>query len=184
MMTYLKDEKQWVRACLEDDLLAQKALYQHFASKMMGVCLRFAKTRTEAEDMLQDGFYRVFCDIGQYKGDGSLEGWVRKVIVNVALQHVRRRKMLFDSNTTPEELPEPENGYEDTFPVFLMDDLLNALQQLPEGCQVVFNLYVLEGFSHQEIASQLNITTGTSKSQLSKARSLLKEQFAKMDILT
>lgn len=177
------DEKAMLKACLKGDLKAQRCFYNRFANKMMGVCWRFAKSREEAEDLLQEGFFKVFCDLPRYRGEGSLEGWVRQVIVNVALQHVRKRKLLFQSVSENDLGNLQDKSHEQLFQQFEVADLLKMLHILPEGCRVIFNLFVLEGFSHKEIAEELKITTGTSKSQLAKARMLLKEQVKKIQIL-
>lgn len=181
-MKNLIDEKALVKACLEGEIKAQRCFYECFASKMMGVCWRFAKSREEAEDLLQEGFFKVFCDLSQFRGEGSLEGWVRQVIVNVALQHVRKRKIIFQTNLEIEELSLEDRSHEQMFQQFEIQDLLKMLHKLSEGCRVIFNLYVLEGFTHKEIAEQLNITTGTSKSQLAKSRALLKKEIEKQKI--
>ena len=151
----------------------------------MGVCLRYAKTWEEAEDLLQEGFLKVFMDLKQFKGNGSFEGWIRKVIVNVALQHLRRKKEIFNTSTriTFENIPEESNEYEEIILQFSKEEMLRKLKQLPEGCQVIFNLYVMEELSHKEIAEKLDISVGTSKSQLSKARTLLKKSLNLASIL-
>lgn len=182
-MRNLSDEKQLIEACLEDDLRAQKMLYHRYARKMMGVCLRYAKSWEEAEDLLQEGFLKIFVDLKQYNGNGSFEGWMRKVIVNTALQHIRKRKQMFFSNIEIEQIEEADFSYKEVFYKFEKEELLKLLKRLPEGCQLIFNLYALEGFTHKEIGEQLNISIGTSKSQLSKARALLKKSFQKLTIL-
>lgn len=171
------NEKILIQKCLKGELLAQKELYHRFSKKMMGVCLRYVKTWEEAEDLLQEGFLMVFKDLIQYNGMGSFEGWVRKVIVNVALQHLRKKKEIFNVNTRVEidDLKDEAFGSAEILEGFDGEELLHKLQKLPEGCQVIFNLYVFEELSHKEISQKLNISVGTSKSQLSKARMLLKK---------
>lgn len=176
-MNKSKKERELVKACLKGDIKSQKSLYNQYAPKMMGVCWRFAKSRSEVEDLLQDGFLKVFSDLPQYKGKGSLEGWVRQVIVNVALQHVRRKKLVFEPILEINKKSLSDGSHEQIFLNFEIQDLLKMLNSLPSGAKNIFNLYVFEGFSHKEIAEKLDITVGTSKSQLFKARSILKTKF-------
>lgn len=158
-----------LKACIHGDRRAQKAFFERFKGKMFALCLRYASTREDAEDILQEGFVRVFRDLHQYSGVGNFEGWLRKVFVNTALQHLqkqRRGPMIVElgaydvaTDDAPffgEELP--------------ARNLTKVLQQLPTGFRTVFNLYVLEGYSHPEIAEILNISVGTSKSQLLRAK--------------
>lgn len=159
-----------LQACLRGDRLAQKQFYERFRGKMFVVCLRYANNREDAEDMLQEGFVRVFRDLRQYAGAGSLEGWVRKVIVNAALQFLQkqRRGLLtvgIDDQEFPDDSPEPMMQNESN-----PQQLLRILQQLPPGFRAIFNLHVLEGYSHPEIAEIMGISVGTSKSQLLRAK--------------
>ena len=181
-MINFNKEKKIVRACLKGDIGAQRQFYNLFAEKMMGLCLRYTKTTEEAEDLLQEGFLQVFLDLKNYRGEGSLEGWVRKVILNKALQYVRKKKRVFFSAFDERLLDDEAHSYQETFADFTQRDFLIYLQQLPEGCQVIFNLYVIEELTHKEIAKKLGISIGTSKSQLSKARMLLKRAIKKMNI--
>ena len=182
-MNKYKPEKELVKACLKGDINSQKCLYNRFASKMMGVCWRYAKTRSEAEDLLQDGFMRVFMDLDQFKGKGSLEGWIRQVIVNVALQHLRKRKLVFAPMLEIERKSMVDNSYEQMFLNFEVQEILKMMNILPPGARVIFNLYVFEELTHKEIAEKLNITVSTSKSQLFKARNLLKAKFKSKKIV-
>lgn len=159
-----------LQACLRGDRLAQKQFYERFRGKMFVVCLRYANNREDAEDMLQEGFVRAFRDLSQYTGAGSLEGWVRKVIVNTALQFLQkqRRGLLtvgIDDQEFPDDSPEPMMQNESN-----PQQLLRILQQLPPGFRAIFNLHVLEGYSHPEIAEIMGISVGTSKSQLLRAK--------------
>jgi len=175
-MNKSKKEMALVKACLNGDISSQKNLYGLYAPKMMGLCWRYGKTRSEVEDLLQDGFLKVFSDLHQFKGTGSLEGWIRQVIVNVALQHVRKRKLVFEPMLEVESKTLSDDSHEKIFLNFENQDLLKMLNTIPYGAKTIFNLYVFEGFSHKEIAEKLDITIGTSKSQLSKARRLLKSK--------
>jgi len=158
-----------LKACIRGDRRAQKAFFDRFKGKMFALCLRYASTREDAEDMLQDGFVRVFCDLHQYSGTGNFEGWVRKVFVNTALQHLQKQRR----GPVIVELGSYDVATDDT-PFFGEElparNLIKVLQQLPTGFRTVFNLYVLEGYSHPEIAEILNISVGTSKSQLLRAK--------------
>ncbi len=176
-------ESSLIKACLNNDIRAQKQLYSAYAVKMMGVCLRYAKSREEAEDMLQEGFFKVFCDLYQFSGKGALGGWIRMVMVNTALQHIRKhRKKIFET-VAINQIPDIHAASDDFMAQMNANDLIKKIQKLPTGCQLVFNLYVIEGFSHKEIAQKLNITVGTSKSQLFKAKAALKMQIKKSNAL-
>ncbi len=166
--------------CKKQDRKAQEALYHHFSSKMFAVCLRYAKDHLEAEDMLQMGFVKVYTKHHLYDGAGSLEGWIRRVIVNTAIEVYRKRKIMYV------DLEEEGIGASKMVSTFQADqtaykDLLQLVNQLPINYKTIFNLYAIEGFSHKEIADSLSITETNSKSQLSRARSWLKERLLKMD---
>ncbi|MBU6341442.1 MAG: RNA polymerase sigma factor [Bacteroidetes bacterium] len=169
------NDQDLVRGVLEGSHPHQRALYEQYSTPMFRVVLRFARDRAEAEDMLQDGFVRVFRDLAQFRGDGALGGWIRRIMVNTALSHLRKQK---DFIRDIADFSPFENRFrtEEDFPS-QMDAaaLLQLLQKLPPGYRAVFNLYAVEGYSHEEIAEQLGITVGTSKSQLFKAREFLKK---------
>jgi len=173
------NEAELLFACKKGDRKAQQVLFERFKRKMFAVCLRYAPTKEDAEDMLQEGFIKVFRDLYQYSGVGNFEGWVRKVFVNTALQHLQKHKKgIFLS--LQEDIEYEEEAPEDYF----MDEhtaqqLLHILQQLPVGFRTVFNLHVLEGYSHPEIAAMLGISVGTSKSQLLRAKAHFKKRFEK-----
>ena len=166
-----------VKDCLKGDINSQKRFYLRFAPKMLGVCRRYSNSKHDAEDVLQEGFIKVFMALGQFKGNGSLEGWVRKVIVNVALQHLRKKKLKYAPLKDVEAIYISDHSHEQIFQRFEVRDLLGMMNMLPSGAKVIFNLYVFEELTHKEIAEKLNITIGTSKSQLFKARNLLKTKF-------
>ncbi len=169
-----------IKGCLAKDRKSQNALYQHFCKKMFGVCMRYAKNREEAEDLLQDGFVKVFTKIDQFKNQGSFEGWVRRVLVNTILERFRQNNHLY-AITNIDDITEPI-AIEDGFEQIAATDLLNVIQMLPAGYKMVFNLYAIEGYSHKEIADMLQISEGTSKSQLSRARTMLQEMLKKKSI--
>ncbi|MCC7244824.1 MAG: sigma-70 family RNA polymerase sigma factor [Saprospiraceae bacterium] len=157
----------------------QAALYKQYSVPMFRVLLRYARDRAEAEDMLQDGFIRVYRDMNQFRGEGALGGWIRRIMVNTALSHLRKqRDFLRDvPDYTPFEGKFHTN--EDFAANIDAQTLIGYLQKLPPGYRTVFNLYAIEGFSHEEIAEQLGISIGTSKSQLFKAREYLKKTIDK-----
>ena len=158
--------------CQKNDIRAQEQLYRLFASKLFTVCLKYSRSYADAEDNLQDGFLLIFNKIGQYRFQGSFEGWAKRVMVNNVLQQYRSQGV-FD--LVNENIPdEPDIEIDDeSIP---MDFLVDIIQQLPDRYRMVFNLYVMDGYSHKEIAEMLNITTGTSKSNLARARMILKEK--------
>ena len=166
-------EEKLVKACLRGDSVAQQALYEQFKVPMFRLCLRYAKNKPEAEDLLQEGVIRVFLDLHQYKFNGALGGWIRQVMVNVALQYIRKNKKM--SNIV--ELDVMADDYqtdEDVFSTMGVKALTKMIQKLPPGYRAVFNMYVIEGYSHKEIAEKMDFTIGSSKSQLSKAKGLLR----------
>jgi RNA polymerase sigma factor (sigma-70 family) len=165
-----------VRGVLKNNPACEEALYRRYSGPMYRVCQRYAASRAEAEDMLQEGFLRVFADLRHYRGEGSLEGWIRRVVVRAALRWLKqRRRMEFveiPADHLPAATPETAEAADD-WP----DDrrlAVQLMQQLPAGYRTVLNLYALEGYSHEEIAGLLGISPGTSRSQLSKARALLR----------
>ena len=176
-MKQLDTDIELVKNCLRGDINSQKRFYLRFAPKMLGVCLRYSKSKQDAEDILQEGFIKVFEALSQFNESGSLEGWVRKVIVNVALQHLRKKKIMYAPLKEVETMYISDYSNVQIFQRFEVQDLLEMMNILPSGARVVFNLYVFEELSHKEIAEKLNITISTSKSQLYKARNLLKTQF-------
>jgi RNA polymerase sigma factor (sigma-70 family) len=149
-------------------------LFEQYAGKMMTICLRYAGNSTKAEDVLQEAFIRVFLHIKQFAFKGSLEGWVRRIVVNAALKSVQLKKISF-SEISGELLELPEPGA-DILSNLSHSELLSMVSQLPDGYRIVFNLYVMEGFSHEEIAGLLHIKAVTSRTQLLKARRMLREQ--------
>ena len=167
-------DKQLVRACLKGDLKAQKQLYVIYASRMKGICIRYAYNHEQAEDMLQEAFIRVFTKMHMYKSDGPLGAWIRRIVVNTAAEIYRKEKKFLENS----EIEGKE--YEFRLNDFIIeqlaaDDLLEKIQKLPDGYRVVFNLYAIEGYSHKEIAEQLNISENTSKSQYSRARAAIRK---------
>ena len=164
--------KKLIEKCAKNDRKAQAEVYQLFSGKLFGLCLKYSKNYAEAQDNLQDGFITIFNKIGQYNHKGSFEGWMKRIVINTALQKYRTKSML---SLVTEEIPEEVIVEVDEETVSL-DFLLSLIQQLPDRYRMVFNLYVLDGYSHKEIAKKLTITEGTSKSNLSRARLILREK--------
>jgi RNA polymerase sigma factor (sigma-70 family) len=164
-----------VKACLKNIRLAQHELYLRFSYMMKGICLRYAANEAEAEDVLQEAFIRVFRSLDSWSGQGPLGAWVRKITVNMALEQYRKNKaqknlaLVFDLK---EANPMTEDG---AIEQLGLEDLLKKIQTLPTGFRTVFNLYAIEGYNHQEIGGMLGISDGTSKSQYSRARVLLRQ---------
>jgi RNA polymerase sigma-70 factor (ECF subfamily) len=163
-----------LNSCIRGDRQAQSKLYKQFASKLFVVCQRYSKNREEAEETLQEGFMKVFENLEQFKFAGSFEGWMRKIMVNCALQKYRSKNQLH-ALVSIENTEVGNFGNEDIISHLGTKELLKMVQQLPPSYRMVFNLYVFEGMKHREIAEQLNISEGTSKSNLSDARKLLQK---------
>jgi len=166
-------EEQIREGCVKGDRKHQQMLYNLFSSKMFAVCLRYANEYNSAQDLLQEGFVKVFRNIEKFRGEGSFEGWVRRIFVNTAIEHYRKQVNLYalhDSEARGYEYYE-ENALE----TLKHQDIMKMIQKLSDGYRTVFNLYVIEGFSHKEIGDMMGISEGTSKSQLARARYLLQK---------
>lgn len=151
----------------------QEELYKRFSSKMYAVCLRYASDPDEAQDILQDGFIKVFRKMDSFRGDGSFEGWIRRIFVNTAIEYFRRKKYI--QPVTEREENTIEGKYVSALDEMAEQDILNLVAQLSPGYKTVFNMYVVEGYSHKEISEMLGISEGTSKSQLSRAKAILQD---------
>jgi RNA polymerase sigma-70 factor (ECF subfamily) len=163
---------QLIERCKHNDAQAQSQLYKRYASKLFSVCLKYSRNYVEAQDNLQDAYLTIFKKIGQFKSQGSLEGWMKRITINTALQRYRSAGVFDIIN---------EDQIEDVYVDVEDDDmsidyLLNIIQELPDRYRLVFNLYALDDYSHKEIAEMLTISTGTSKSNLARARTILKEK--------
>ena len=167
-----------LQACKKGDRLAQRQMYELLKGKMFVLCQRYSNSREDAEDLLQEGFVKMFRDLHQYQGVGHIEGWIRMVFVRVCLQYIKKQKAeiktieFTDFDITSEE--EVQFNDEDT-----VKNMIQMLQLLPTGFRTVFNLHVLEGYSHPEIAEILGISVGTSKSQLLRAKAYFKKMLEK-----
>lgn len=167
--------KDLIRKCKNQDRNAQEQLYRLYAAKLFAVCLKYSDSRQQAEDNLQDGFVTIFEKIGQFDHKGSFEGWMKRILINTALQKHRQQKVYSISNEDHLEEEEIEIETEE----LSVDYLLECVQSLPDRYRQVFNLYVMDGYSHREIAQLLQISEGTSKSNLARARMALKERIEK-----
>ncbi|WP_091514292.1 RNA polymerase sigma factor [Flexibacter flexilis] len=157
--------------CAKQDRNAQKLLYQQFYGQMMSVCMRYASSKDEAGEMLNDGFMKVFAHIQEYKPEHSLQGWIRRIMVNNAIDAFRRNRQY--AHQLDIEAAEEVNVSPDVIEHFAAEDIIRIIQDLPPVYKVVFNLYAIEGYSHKEIADQLQITESTSRANLAKARAKL-----------
>lgn len=167
-----------LKSCMDGDSAAQRKLYKALAPKMFAVCIRYMGDRAQAEDILQDGFVTLFNKLDSFSGNGSFEGWARKIFVNTALMSLRKKDALKmsedidDARSLRSDLPSPvqDLGYK---------EIMQLVMSLPAGYRTVFNMYVIEGYSHDDIAKALNISNATSRSQLQRARMLLQEKIRK-----
>jgi len=164
--------EQLIINCKKNDTKAQSQLYKLFSSKLFSVCLKYSRNYAEAEDNLHDSFMAIFKKIKQYNGKGSFEGWIKRITINTALQRYREKSVfkIVNEENIEDELVEIEDDD------ISIDYLLKIIQELPDRYRLVFNLYVLDGYSHKEVAEMLNINVGTSKSNLARARLILKEK--------
>lgn len=169
-------EQELIDGCRKRERSFQKALYERYCRKMMVVCTRYSRTTAEAEDILQEGFVKVFQGIGEFRQQSKLETWITRIMVNTALNFQRKKLYLFPMVDVEEiDLPEQEISISGIH----FSQLLEMIQSLPQGCQIVFNLFAIEGYNHKEIAAMLGISEGTSKSQYARARTLLQEKLLK-----
>lgn len=172
--------KKIVKGCVKGDRESQKLLYQSYYSKMMSVCYRYTKDADEAKDILHDGFIKIFNSLHKFKFDGSLEGWMRRLVVNTAIDNYRRNKKMYSMTETGMTEDQIDLSVEaDVFSTFNAKVIMEAVQSLSPAYRTVFNLYAIEGYSHKEIAEKLGVSVGTSKSNLAKAKVNLRQQLEK-----
>ncbi len=169
------DDLTLVNECAKGNSKAQRALFDKFAPKMLAVCQRYLRNNQEAEDVLQDGFVKVFQKIVDFKMEGSLEGWIRRIVVNTALDTIRKNKKLLD-DVQVEEVQYKVSFTDHQFDGMDLAQLMKLINEMPDGYRVVFNMFAIEGYSHKEIADTLGVTENTSKSQYSRARAFLRTQ--------
>lgn len=167
------EEKNIVKGCKRGDEQAQFQFYRLFSKLVYSICMRYAKDVPEAEDIMQEAFINLYRDLYQFKASGALGGWVRRVTVNTALRHVRKKRMVF-SDVEISTLTNSIVTDDEIMGTLRAKEIMRMIQLLPDGYRMVFNLYVIEGYSHKEIAAQLGIAINTSKSQLSRAKKQLK----------
>lgn len=168
-------EEELIALSIKGDGSAQNELYRRYAPKLWGVCLRYAKNRMSAEDILQEGFIRIFTYLDRFENKGSFEGWMRRTMVNTAINYYKKNL----STAREAEYHEYHSGKSndaDALSKLSHQELLKMVQQMPDGYRTVFNLYIIEGFSHKDVAEMLNVSENTSKSQLSRARAFLQER--------
>jgi RNA polymerase sigma factor (sigma-70 family) len=173
-------ETEIIKGCLRGSAQSQRLLYERFAGKMYAVCLRYARSRDDAADMLQEGFVKVFTKLNQFQFQGSFEGWVRRIMINTALRTYQKQRFDYESSgfeVMPESSVDP-----DVISSLSEAELLALVAKLPDGYRMVFNLVAIEGFSHAEAAAMLDIQESTSRSQLTKARRWLCEQLEKINV--
>lgn len=169
------DDLTLVNECAKGNSKAQRALFDKFAPKMLAVCHRYLRNNQEAEDVLQDGFVKVFQKIVDFKMEGSLEGWIRRIVVNTALDTIRKNKKLLD-DIQIEEVQYKVSFTDHQFDGMDLAQLMKIIDSMPDGYRIVFNMFAIEGYSHKEIADTLGVTENTSKSQYSRARAFLRTQ--------
>lgn len=175
-------EEQLIKECISGNAAAHKKFYDLFAKKMMGVCLRYTNNPDEAQDVLQDGFIKVFGKLPKFVSKGSLEGWVRRIMVNTALDQYRKNKK-FQKDIEIDAVSFKLEKSDFIIETINANDLLKIIQTIPEGYRVVFNLFAIEGYSHKEIAEKLGVTESTSKSQYSRAKKMLRKRLVEENIV-
>jgi len=170
---HIPAESDLIKGCINGDPQMQKLLYQRFSSMMYGVCLRYSESNEDANDVLQEGFIKVFKNLYKFRGDGSFEGWIRRIFINTSIEHYRKKVKLYNVSEVQENTVEDKDL--SALDSLATKDILNIINELSPGYKQVFNLHVVEGYSHKEIADMLGITEGTSKSQLARAKGVLKK---------
>lgn len=175
----MTSDEQIIKGCIKGKRHAYNMLYKKHASTMLVICMRYSHTRSEAEDVLQEGFIRVFSKIDSFEGRGSFEGWLKRIMVNTAINYYKANKKhqkheQFDIDDISRPPLMSDSDYFDTDQEIKQEELMQMINELPDGYRMVFNLYIFEGMSHQEISEIMEFTVSTSKSQLSKARKLLR----------
>lgn len=170
----MEDLKEIINECAAGKPRAQEKIYSMFSPKLFGVCLRYAKDTTEAEDNLQEGFVKIFTNIHRFRHEGSFEGWMRRIMVNVSLEKYRKQHQMHpvEDVAVYDKNPGSDNIIEN----ISANEIIGLIQELPPRYRMVFNLYVMEGLNHKEISEEMNISVGTSKSNLARAREILKRK--------
>lgn len=175
-------EEQMLAGCFRNDAASQDALYGRFSPRMLGVCYRFAKNREDAEDMLQEGFIKVFCQIHQFRNEGALEGWIRRIIVHTCINILKKNKKFSDCVDITQA--SGLSVREENIPgIMQAKEVVELIRMLPLGYKTVLNLYAIEGYSHKEIGFMLDIEESTSRSQYTRAKMMLEDVLIKKKIL-
>jgi RNA polymerase sigma factor (sigma-70 family) len=175
----LRSDEELIIGCLKDNAACQLELYNRYCNKLYAVCLRYARNKSDAPDLLQDGFVKVFSHLSQYKGNGSFEGWMRTIMRNTALRAYQKQRFLFEQNgfeTLPEQVIDTS-----VLDKMTADEVMQSVDKLPNGYRLVFNMVAIDGMSHKEVAQALNIEEATSRAQLTKARQYLIRELDKID---
>lgn len=165
-------DKELIHGCLKGNPIAQRLLYETYSSKLYVICLRYSKNEVEAQDILQDSFVKIFTKLDTYQNNGSFEGWLKRIATNTSIEYYRKKfnlEQVDDIQFNPYLSIDSDKSLE-------VEELLKMIQELPEGYRVIFNMYAIDGYTHKEIADKLNISEGTSKSQLSRARAYLQKK--------
>ncbi len=170
---HITSDADLIRGCINGERKYQEALYNIHSAKMYSVCLRYCSDSDDAQDVLQEGFVKVFKNLEKFRNEGSFEGWVRRIFVNTAIEHFRKKSHLVSISETVEVSKKDENF--SAFDKLAEKDLLEIIKKLSPGYRTVFNMYVIEGYSHKEIGNILNISEGTSKSQLARSKAILQK---------
>jgi RNA polymerase sigma factor (sigma-70 family) len=171
----MRDEYELVEGCRRQDRIVQRQLYERFAGKLFVVCKRYVRDPEEAEDILQDAFVKIYKHIDSFRFECPLEAWLKRIVINTALKAIRKQKP-WENTADVQDLAPTLPQADESLPALNYQYLLQLIQELPPGCRMVFNLYAIEGYNHPEIADMLDIAEGTSKSQYSRARTLLQQK--------
>ena len=172
-------EQDLVKGCQRGKAKYQRLLYERYAPKMLGICMRYFHSKEEAQDALQDGFVKIYSKIKGFKGDGSFEGWIRRIMVNTSLNLYRSNlKRMYHSDVDDEKVQIADSSVD--YDQFNVQDIMKLIQDLPDGYRIIFNMFEIDGYSHKEIANSLQISVNTSKSQLLKARAHLRKELERL----
>jgi RNA polymerase sigma-70 factor (ECF subfamily) len=166
-------ESDLIKGCIDGDPQMQRLLYDRFSSMMYVVCLRYSTNSEDADDIMQEGFIKVFRSLHKFRAEGSFEGWIRRIFINTSIEHYRKKIKFNNVSEVPENII--EDGELNVLDTLAAKDIMNIINELSPGYKIVFNMHVIEGYSHKEIAEILGITEGTSKSQLARAKGVLKK---------
>jgi len=173
-------EQEIIQSCIKKDAKAQKYLYQKYSSVLLGICIRYSRSLKDAEDILQDGFLKIFINIKNYSGKGSFEGWMKRIIINTSITYYNNNlKFKYHSDITEINETDISNQNFETSE-FSQEELLNVINELSDGYRMVFNMFAIEGYKHKEIAKMLGIDINTSKSQFSRARKIVQQKLLEL----